>query len=34
MSKLENIINGWSNYLQPDDPATLELAKELSLIHI
>jgi hypothetical protein len=28
MSKVNDILNGWGNYLKGSDPATLELAKQ------
>ncbi|MBE8727977.1 hypothetical protein [Flavobacterium hungaricum] len=34
MGKLDDILNGWSNYLQGDDVANLELAKERAEICI
>lgn len=32
MSKLENIINGWSNYFKGSDNTTLRKAKERAVI--
>lgn len=32
MSKVDDIINGWGNYLKGSDPATLKLAKERAAI--
>ncbi|WP_310381831.1 hypothetical protein [Flavobacterium sp.] len=32
MSKVDDIINGWGNYLKGSDPTTLKLAKERAAI--
>ncbi|MBA4154157.1 hypothetical protein [Flavobacterium sp.] len=32
MSKVKNIINGWTNYLMPDDEVVLSIAKKRAAI--